>query len=163
MSHDLCVYVTLQQGQIQVLSQRLVHQGEGHEGGVDSAGLTNHAAAAQEGHSLHGTLQEAGGGSGGVGEKTRGRRMLIFFLSNDGKHLHTNPRLNPSPPHPGIFGPNTPITFNVASWQKHQLATDKRAQNVHHLTPTSVSPLTSVNDSSDSVVTHLTSPWGLIF
>lgn len=120
----VCVCVTLQQGQIQVLSQRLGHQSrEGHERGVASAGLTNQTAA-QERHCLHGTLQEVGGGegggSGGVEGGTRGGRM--FYLNyNDRKHLDTSTRLNPSPPRPSLwtnhFQSRRSATTPIDHWQ----------------------------------------------
>lgn len=72
--------MTLQQGQVQVLSCRLGHEsGEGHETSVTSAGLTNQTAA-QEGNGLHGTLEggrrESFGVKVGNESKERGRRAL---------------------------------------------------------------------------------------
>lgn len=52
----MCICVTLQQGQVQVLSRRLGHEsGEGHERSITSTGLTNQTAA-QERNGLCGTL-----------------------------------------------------------------------------------------------------------
>lgn len=55
----VCIYVTLQQGQVQVLPRRLGHEsGEGHERSITSAGLTNQTAA-QERNGLRGILAPA--------------------------------------------------------------------------------------------------------
>ena len=57
LSHDFCLCVTLQQGQIQVLIPRLGHESrEGHERSISSAGLTDQTAA-QERNWLLGTLR----------------------------------------------------------------------------------------------------------
>ena len=62
LSHDLCILVTLQQGQVQVLPSRFGHEsGEGHERSVTSTGLTNQTAA-QERNGLCGTLKDGEGG-----------------------------------------------------------------------------------------------------
>lgn len=77
--------MTLQQGQIQVLSQRLGHQSrEGHERGVASAGLTNQTVAVQERHGFHGTLQEVGWRVGSEDGAGGGQRVVQGGLEGGG-------------------------------------------------------------------------------
>lgn len=81
--NDLCLYVSLQQGQVQVLPRWLGHEsGEGHERSITSAGLTNQTAA-QERNGLHRTLEGERNESlvvRKVDEKTRERQMIFIII-----------------------------------------------------------------------------------
>lgn len=104
LSHDLCIFVTLQQGQVQVLPCWLGHESrEGHERSITSTGLTNQTAA-QERNGLCGILEgerERERGSLGVRKGRRDTGVLYPFVKGQTNRVpNTSTRCFPSPSHP---------------------------------------------------------------